>query len=402
MDKHSKEKLFSFLVKDASFIRSVIEAENPKDFLEELHNSNPDQSEVFLSAYEFVRFNRTVKCKMPLEDFDRILNSIQEHARKRTSFRFFRFIPLIIRVAAMIVIVLSVGSLLVYKQFSKDPLTQFAQSNLEEKNQGMIVFSDGTTKKLKMNESFIDYSSSNGIVVVKNTEEEEEFGNAQQVKDPVLNQVVVPFGQRHKVLLSDGTMVQLNAGSKLTFPATFSGKTREVYLQGEGFFEVHKNEKQPFIVKTDYVDIKVLGTTFNISTYCDEHFMTTVLVEGKVHILQKDRLLANDEFTLTPGQACIYSVNSKKSVVKEVDVNDYILWKDGIYNFKEMPLLDVVSRVSKFFNSKIQIENEDLANTLVSGKLVLSGDISEVMEYLSKTIEGKYEITHEGSIIIKQ
>jgi transmembrane sensor len=402
MSKHSKQIKFSTLVQDESFIRSVIEAENPKEILEELQKKNPDQSEVILCAFEFIRFSRTEKSKMPPEDFDWILNSIQEHSTKKESFRIFRSIPPLVRIAAMILILLSLGSLVVYRQISKSPLTQFAQSELQENNQAMIVLSDGTTKMLKKNDSLIDYSSSSGNVVVKNIEEEESIGNGQSAKDPIMNQVVVPFGQRHKVLLSDGTLVQLNAGSKLTFPAAFSGNTREVYLKGEGFFEVHKNAKQPFVVKTDYIDIKVLGTTFNISAYDDEHFMTTVLVEGKVNIHQKDKFLANDEFTLSPGQSCIYSVNSKKSIVSDVDVNDYILWKDGLYNFKEMPLADVVSRVNKFFNRNIQIENEKVANTLVSGKLVLAGNITEVLEYLSKTIEGKYEITQDGVFILKQ
>ncbi|MDP2060534.1 MAG: FecR domain-containing protein, partial [Flavobacteriaceae bacterium] len=241
-----------------------------------------------------------------------------------------------------------------------------------------------------------------GEVVVKNTEEEERIVNSKAQKNPVLNQVVVPFGQRHKVLLSDGTLVQLNAGSKLTFPAIFLGKTREVYLKGEGFFEVSKNTKQPFIVKTDHIDIQVLGTTFNVSAYEDESFMTTVLVEGKVNVSQKGKRLANEEYTLAPGQGCFYSIHSKSSVVKNVDVNEHVLWKDGLYNFKDKPLCDVVSRVHKYFNRPIHIENEKLASTLVSGKLVLSDDIAEVMEYLSKTVEGKYEVTPDGLIVLKK
>lgn len=402
MSNFTNKTDFLSLVQDEAFVRSVIEAENPTELLEELQKKHPEQSDIFLYAFEFIRVNHTDKTKMDPEDFDRILSNIQKHSNNRSSFRFFRFIPLQLRVAAMILIIMSVGSLVVYKQLAKDPLTQFAQSKHDESNHGLILLSDGTSKVLKNNDSFIDYSSNNGDVVVKNVEEEERIGNAGIEKNAVLNQVVVPFGQRHKILLSDGTLVQLNAGSKLTFPASFSGKTREVYLKGEGFFEVSKNAKYPFIVKTDYVDIKVLGTTFNISAYEDERFTTTVLVEGKVNVSQKDKLLGNSEFTLAPGQGCFYSISSKSSVVREVDVNDYVLWKDGLYYFKDRPLRDVVSRVHKFYNYSIQIESEKLANTLVSGKLVLSDDLKEVMEYLSKTVEGKYEVKSDGLIVLKQ
>lgn len=390
------------MVQDENFIRLVIDAENPNELLKELQTETPDQSDALQYAFEFISVNHGNKIKMSPDDYNQVLSNIQLHLKKKPKNRFCQLFPLPLRIAASILVILSVSSIIVYKQFEKDPLTKFAQMEHEGENQALIVLSDGTTKVLKNNDSFIDYSSNKGEVVVKNTEEEERIVNSKDEKNAVLNQVVVPYGQRHKVLLSDGTLVQLNAGSRLTFPAAFSGKTREVYLKGEGFFEVSENAKQPFIVKTDYVNIKVLGTTFNVSAYEDEGFMTTVLVEGKVNVSQKDKLLANEEFTLAPGQGCFYSVNAKTSVVRNVDVSEHVLWKDGLYNFKDKPLRDVVSRVHKYFNHPIHIESDKLANTLISGKLVLSDDIAEVIEYLTKTVEGKYEITPEGLIVLKQ
>lgn len=302
----------------------------------------------------------------------------------------------------MILILISIGTLIGYRHLTNDPLKKFAQSSVCEDDHGVILLSDGTTKALKNNESLIDYSSTHGEVLVKNTGEDERIENHKVMDDAVLNQVVVPYGQRHKVRLSDGTLVQLNAGSKLTFPANFSGHTREVYLRGEGFFEVHKNAKMPFIVKTDFVNINVTGTSFNVSAYEEEGTVTTVLVEGKVNVSQKDKLFSNNTYSLTPGEGCFYSVQNKKSVVKLVDVSEYILWKEGLYNFKDKPLRDVVMRVNKYFNKEILIENEVLANTQVSGKLVLSEDLSEVMQNLSKTVEGRCEINEEGVYVLKQ
>lgn len=402
MSKHSNKTDFLSLVQNEDFIRLVTGAENPDKLLKELQKENPDQSDALQYAFGFIRANHANKIKMKPEDYNQVLNAIQLHFIKKPQGRFLRLFPLPLRIAASILLILAISSIVVYRQFEKDPLTEFAQKQHEGADKALIVLSDGTTKELKNNDSFIDYTSSEGEVVVKNTEDEERIGNSKAQKNPVLNQVVVPFGQRHKVLLSDGTLVQLNAGSQLTFPAAFSGKTREVYLQGEGFFEVSENAKQPFIVKTNYIDIRVLGTTFNVSAYEDEGFLTTVLVEGKVNVSQKGKRLANEEFTLAPGQGCFYSIDEKNSVVRNVDIKEHVLWKDGLFNFKDKPLRDVVSRVHKYFNRPIQIESDKLANTLVSGKLVLSDDLTEVIEYLSKTVEGKYEVKSDGLIVLKQ
>ncbi len=400
MSRNINKTGFLSLVQDEKFIQCVTEAGEPDKLLEELIKKDPENSDSIRYAFEFIKINLSNKTEMNSEDFDRILKNIQKYSKRKSIIRHLNFTSHQLRRIAVILVILSVGSLVVCHQLLKDPLAQFAQNRVGEGNQAMIVLSNGSKQVLKSNDSFIDYSSTAGEVIVRNENEEERIENSQ--KSAVLNKVVVPYGQRHKIRLSDGTMVQLNAGSILTFPATFSGKVREVYLKGEGYFEVHKNAKMPFIVRTDYLDIKVLGTTFNVSAYDDERFVSTVLVEGKVDVSQKNRILANDEYTLAPGQGCFYSVREKNSVVKNVDTNDYILWKDGLFKFQDLPLVDIVRRVKKYYNLSIQIEDETLANTLVSGKLVLSDDFGEVMQYLSKTMEGRYEKTQDGIYILKK
>ncbi|WP_372933016.1 FecR family protein, partial [Mariniphaga sediminis] len=304
--------------------------------------------------------------------------------------------------AAVIFIILSCSSFFIYQQFVKDPLKQFAQSKVSDSGQAVIVLSDGTERLINSSDSYIEYDPSGGEVIIKNeNEEEKRIENRSNLKRAVLNQMVVPYGQRQSVYLSDGTFVQLNAGSKLVYPATFTGSTREVYLQGEGFFEVKRNEKAPFIVKTDYVDVNVLGTTFNISSYSDEDFATAVLVEGKVKVSQKNKLFSNEEFELLPGQGCFYSIGRQNSVVKDVDVNQYIAWKDGLFYFKDMRLVDLVRQVRKFYNVSVQIKGEELANTLVSGKLVLSNNFIDVAEYLARTIEGRCGEIQDGKYILE-
>jgi transmembrane sensor len=392
---------FISLVHDEEFVRSILDATNPDEFLEELIRKNPDYKDSIRYAFEFVQINLSNKTKLNQEDYQKILNNLLNYSRKNSPVRSNHIFPKL-RVAAMILVIVTLGSVIAYFQYTKDPLTQFAHSNLDTSNQSVIILSDGTAQELKNKDSFIDYKSNEGEVVVLKDSLEEKFVNKNTSLKTVLNQVVVPFGQRQRVLLSDGTMVQLNAGSKLTFPASFSGKTREVYLKGEGYFEVYQNEKVPFIVKTDHLDIKVLGTKFNVSSYDDEQETSAVLVEGKVNVSQKNKLFGNIQFDLSPGQGCFYSNNLQNSVVKEVDVNNYIFWKDGLYKFEDLPLSAVVSRVNKYYNHPVKVDGENLSKTLVSGKLVLSDDISEALQFLAKTIEGRYEKLPDDTYILKQ
>jgi ferric-dicitrate binding protein FerR (iron transport regulator) len=401
MDKNYTGADFLSLVQDEAFIDLVKKAENPDKLLEELLNKSPEAANSIRHAFEFIRVNLSNKKEMGQEDFQQILKNIQAYSQRKSHLRKINFVRKL-GIAATILVILSFGSLVIYRQLSKDPLTQFAQSIPNEGDQAMIVLSNGSSQVLKNNDSFIDYNSNMGEVIVRNGNGQEKIENRNEIADAALNQIKVPFGQRQKIRLSDGTLVQLNSGSSLTFPAIFTGKNREVYLKGEGFFEVSRNEKFPFIVKTDHIDIKVLGTKFNVSAYVDERLVSAVLVEGKVNVSHKNQILADDEFTLKPGQGCFYTVSNQKTVVNDVDIDDYILWKDGLYKFQNMPLVDIVNRVQRYYNQSVQIEGEKLADILVSGKLVLSGDFQEVMQYLSKTIEGKYEITPEGNYLLKQ
>lgn len=396
----TKKTDFIALVQDEVFIRLVMEASNPNKLLEELVQKNPEDSDSIRYAFEFIQVNLSNKTKMSPEDYQKILIQIQNYSSRKISKRFLYYFPKL-RIAAMILVIIAVGSMIAYYQLSKDTLTQFAQNNVGKVNQTVIMLSDGTEKSLKNNNSFIDYKSNNGEVIVRNDSNVVKIENNDNIKTAVLNQVMVPYGQRQKILLSDGTIVQLNSGSKLIFPATFSGRTREVYLKGEGFFEVYKNAKVPFIVKTDRIDIKVLGTKFNVAAYEDEQVTSAILVEGKVNVSQKNMIFTNKQYTLAPGQGCFYSAVEQTSIVKEVDINEFILWKDGLYNFKKLPLSEVVNRVRKYYNLSIEVEGENLSKTLVSGKLVLSDDVNEVMRYLSKTMEVRYEQSNDGSYILK-
>jgi len=145
-----------------------------------------------------------------------------------------------------------------------------------------------------------------------------------------------------------------------------------------------------------------LGTSFNVSSYQDEKIVTTVLVEGKVVVSQHNKLFRSDKIELNPGQGCFYSVANSSSEVREVDVSDFVLWREGVFKFKDQPLKEVVSRVQKYYNKTIYVDGEKLQETIISGKLVLPEDFDEMMNYLARTLEARYEIDNDQTYILKK
>ena len=392
---------FVSLLCDDAFLNLVKETDSSENQLDILESEYPGQREAIVNAVEFLRVNLSDQKSMQPNDVDRIWQNIREYASRNKGVPFYRFISSEFwKVAAVLIVVLA-SSVFVYQRLTEDSLREIASTETVVDDEAMIILSDGSKHKLDANETQIEYSADGGEVVVKKDQQEEKITNSNTSKTNTINQIIVPFGHSQNVTLSDGTRVQLNAGSRLVFPAEFSGNTREVYLKGEGYFEVFKNLDKPFIVRTDFFDTKVLGTVFNISAYDGEQIASAVLVEGKVVVLKKNKLFGYTENKLSPGQGYFYSTSALASDIRNVDLSEYISWKDGILLFKDKPLISIVSQIEKYYNKKILIDGAKLPITIISGKLVLSDDITDVMQYLTKTLEARYEKNGENIFLIK-
>ena len=172
-------------------------------------------------------------------------------------------------------------------------------------------------------------------------------------------EVIAPIGSRTVVELSDGSVVHLNYGSRIKYPQNFWGETRGVALTGEAYFEVAHNPDKPFVVNAGRIDIRALGTVFNVNAYPDNNNIATTLVEGKV-LVQEMKNNGNVETIkeLTPGQHVTYE--KKTGVVKSSpeQVEKYIAWKDGKLVFENEPIDQVAQRLSRMFNVEIQVDKE--------------------------------------------
>lgn len=171
-------------------------------------------------------------------------------------------------------------------------------------------------------------------------------------------QYATKLGERSKIILSDGTVIWLNAGSLLKYPKEFKGDTREVYLTGEAFFDVAKDKKHPFIIHTDKMDTKVLGTSFNVNAYPDHTTQEVSVLTGKVNVKST---VTEENVYVTPGQKVIFkSKNNKLQAFKDVPVNSISLWRKNIIVFEETPLPEVIATINRNYNVAVEIKNKNL------------------------------------------
>jgi ferric-dicitrate binding protein FerR (iron transport regulator) len=170
-------------------------------------------------------------------------------------------------------------------------------------------------------------------------------------------EVIAPVGSRTVVELSDGSVVHLNYGSRLKYPQNFSGESRGVALTGEGYFEVAHNPDKPFVVNTGRINIRALGTVFNVNAYSESNCISTTLIKGKV-IVEKTKNNGNIETIkeLIPSQHVEYEKNTGvvKSSLEQVE--KYIAWKDGKLVFENESIDQVAKKLSRMFNVEIQVD----------------------------------------------
>lgn len=221
--------------------------------------------------------------------------------------------------------------------------------------------------------------------------------NKRNVKEqPVFNQLVVPTGKRSSLVLVDGTKVWVNSGSRVVYPVTFEKEKREIYVDGEVFLDVMPDKTCPFIVKTNKMNIRVLGTAFNVNAYENDKEQSVVLVSGKVNVQEKtkqlERNLAPNEMFITPEEG--------STSVRTVDVTNYVSWKDGLYRFNSEDLSVILNRLSRYYGVEIILKNSSL-NVKCSGKLYLKDDFKTIMNNLSEMFSIKYEWIDNKCYILK-
>lgn len=220
--------------------------------------------------------------------------------------------------------------------------------------------------------------------------------NASQLNEEQateINQLTVPYGKSSTLVLSDGSKVYINSGSKLLYPASFEKDKREIYVDGEVFLEVTKDKNRPFIVKTSQLEVNVLGTSFNVKAYNNTtEEQAIVLVEGLVAVNSKD---VKKKHNLKPNQMFRYNKENNISSIESVDATNYTAWIHGYILCERTPLDEILWKLKRYYNIEINYDALDMRNIRATGKLDLKTGLDDVLAYISMIAPIRYNLEND-------
>lgn len=265
--------------------------------------------------------------------------------------------------------------------WEKDAPLPLANTNTGKRVPGLqLQLANGTTVALPYNQPSQQIAAGD-VQLSAGAKQLQYSANAKMGEG--FNTLTVPPKMDYKLALSDGTEVWLNATSRLRFPFAFNGDKREVYLEGEGYFNVAKKDGQPFIVHTAHTDITVLGTSFNVNAY-NKDVTTTSLVTGKVLTKSGDK-----EVTLKPGQEVAFTSSNKVSV-DNFDTDEVLAWMRGLYVFHNTSLEHIAAVIERWYGVKVVFDDPSLAGKKFTGGL----EKAQTLDYFLETLQIIGDVDH--------
>ena len=294
--------------------------------------------------------------------------------------------------AAILIPLLIASSIFIYKKTSyNNKITEasFIQDIKPGCKKAELTLSTGKKIVLNSNQSKIKIKDEAGTKIINTNifllySLDESKDKNQKV---VYNSIKTPKGGEYSIKLSDGTKVWLNAATTLIYPVAFRDSIRNVSLEGEAYFEVAENKEKPFVVTTENIDIIVLGTSFNISSYNDDDMFATTLVEGKVKINTN-----NNKYNLKPGQHFSLIKSSSETNIKEVNTELYTTWKDGNFIFENETLESILKQFSRWYNFTSYFKYEELKLYEFSGNLSRYKSPQKLFDMIEQISDVRFEI----------
>ncbi|MBM1106823.1 DUF4974 domain-containing protein [Aurantibacter crassamenti] len=261
----------------------------------------------------------------------------------------------------------------------------------------VLELEDGSLKVLDESKKAIITNNKGDKIVKQEYNKLKYSSKANTTNNLVYNKLIIPYGKRFVIELSDGTIVHLNAGTKLRYPTVFSDNgNRDVYLDGEAFFDVSENKKQPFVVHTEQMDVRVLGTKFNVSSYENEESTSTVLVEGSVSVLGTQDNNDDEGIIISPSQQALIEKGSL--VVQDVDIQKYIAWMDGTLYFVNDRFEDIIKELERNYNVKIMNNHQVLNSVRYTGNFQ-NKTLSEVLNVFKRNTKFDFEFNGDTIVI---
>lgn len=295
--------------------------------------------------------------------------------------------------AAGLTLVLGIAGVLRWQTAGK--AEEQAPENIEiAQNDVMLILSNGRQVAIgKDTVQLLREETAAKIEVAGKTIRYQEEG--KQENSGAYNTLVVPKGGEYRIELADGSRVWLNAETEFRYPVNFTGDCRRVYLKGEAYFEVAKNTEKPFIVSTaGEVDVKVLGTRFNIASYNDEDEVVTTLAEGSVEVASSKEVVR-----IRPNEQLLFDKNLQTFSRRKVDANVYLAWKEGKFIFEDQTLEQIMKQLQRWYEMEVFYASDAVRNYRFSGDLKKYDDFGKIVKMIEEVAGLQISIDHQCVII---
>lgn len=246
-------------------------------------------------------------------------------------------------------------------------------------NKAVLTLANGKTIVLdSMKSGLLSVQGRTKVIKVKSGLLSYETRSKKDRANNIFNTITTPRGGQYEVILPDGSKVWLNAASSIRFPTVFTGKNRRVFIKGEAYFEVTKNEKKPFIVSANDVQVKVFGTAFNIMAYRNEPAIKTTLVEGSVKVAVDS---GKQSAILRPGQNASILYGTKKIDIVKADIEEITAWKNGLFQFSDTDIAMIMRQVARWYDVEVVYKN-GVPPGHITGKIPRNTSLSNIMKIM--------------------
>jgi ferric-dicitrate binding protein FerR (iron transport regulator) len=273
-----------------------------------------------------------------------------------------------------------------YAERIDSPNVQFLIKEVEELKSNNQAIKRRLRNVLALAASIIIVLASAGIFIIQ----------TNHVFRTTYTENIVPNGQRSQVLLPDGTKVYLNSGTVLRYDNSFGKKYRHCELSGEAYFEVKKNKKIPFVIQTADVEVKVVGTKFNVMAYPDDDFVETIVSEGKVSVTER---YGNSKLMLAANQKGTYHKSTQLLLLNEVNPDQYISWTENVLSFDNENFSEVIKRLERWYDVNIDVEGTDSIRDRFT-LTIKNESIKEVLELISLTTDITYTVDADQVTVV--
>ena len=288
------------------------------------------------------------------------------------------------------------GVSLVYVVTRPEPKEKIVRAEVIKPGRLQAELRLGTGVRLALNEHQGVYSSENaGVEIVNDTVTGKVSYHINEESDQnslIINELIVPKGGEYSLELPDGTIVWVNSESSLRFPEKFALDQREVFLEGEAYFEVKKDTNRPFYVRTEAGNVRVLGTSFNVCAYPEDRFWQTTLIEGSVMIARGE-----EKVLMKPDEQYQINLKTGKGELKEVLPELYTSWRDGKFYFKAYTFEELVGKLERWYDFTMFYTSESIKNRRFSGVINKHEPLQDMLKFLEMTSDVQFNI--KGNVV---